>query len=54
MRTSLRVLIAAVCLVLVPLGAPAQGDRAPIDNTLSPYFFVEGGDASISAVTWTM
>ena len=47
MRTSLRVILAAVCSMLVPLGAHAQGDRAPADKTLSPYFFVEGGDASI-------
>jgi Ca-activated chloride channel homolog len=37
----------AVIVWLVPLGAHAQGDRAPADKTLSPYFFVENGDPSI-------
>ena len=30
-----------------PLDAAAQGDRHAADKTLSPYFFVEGGDAAI-------
>src|SRR4029078_2450601 len=37
----------AVWLLLAPLGARAQGTRDPADKTLSPYFFVEGGDPSI-------
>ena len=31
----------------MPLDAAAQGDRPPADKTLSPYFFVEGGDPAI-------
>jgi len=41
------VIAAAICAVLVPLAAVAQGDRVPADKTLSPYFFVEGGDPAI-------
>jgi Ca-activated chloride channel homolog len=41
------VTLVAVIVWLVPLGAHAQGDRAPADKTLSPYFFVENGDPSI-------
>ena len=37
----------AVWLLLAPLGARAQGAPDPADKTLSPYFVVEGGDASI-------
>ena len=44
---SLDRLLFAVCTSLVPLEAAAQADRAPADKTLSPYFFVEGGDPSI-------
>src|SRR3954468_536789 len=48
MRLSMRsIVVAAACALLAPLGAAAQGDRAPADKTLSPYFFVEGGDPSI-------
>ena len=49
MRLSTRLLViaAAICAVLVPLAAVAQGDRVPADKTLSPYFFVEGGDPAI-------
>ena len=49
MRLSTRLLViaAAICAVLVPLAAAAQGDRVPADKTLSPYFFVEGGDPAI-------
>ena len=49
MRLSTRsmVIAAAICAVLVPLAAVAQGDRVPADKTLSPYFFVEGGDPAI-------
>jgi Ca-activated chloride channel family protein len=40
-----------VCALLVPLAASAQppsgSDRAPDDKTLSPYFFVEGGDPDL-------
>jgi Ca-activated chloride channel family protein len=50
MRLSTRctVFVVTVCALLAPLEAAAQGDRvAPADQTLSPYFFVEGGDPSI-------
>jgi Ca-activated chloride channel homolog len=49
MKTSLhRTVIAfAVCLLLTPLGAAAQDDRARGDKTLSPFFFVEDGDPTI-------
>jgi Ca-activated chloride channel family protein len=46
-----RSLILAVLVSLVPLGVAAQGpsggDRPPDDKTLSPYFFVEGGDPDL-------
>jgi Ca-activated chloride channel family protein len=35
------------CLLLLPLDSAAQDDSPRIDKTLSPYFFVEGGDPSI-------
>ena len=48
MRLSMRsIVVAAVCALLAPLGAAAQGDRAPADKTLSPYFFVEDADSAI-------
>ena len=48
MRISTRAVIAlAICALLLPLDVQAQGDRAPDDKTLSPYFFVEGGDPAI-------
>src|SRR5688572_29726832 len=37
----------AIATVLVPLEAAAQDDRAADDKTLSPYFFVEGGDPAV-------
>jgi Ca-activated chloride channel family protein len=37
----------AIALALAPRAAAAQGDRAPADKTLSPYFLVEGGDPTI-------
>src|SRR5687767_4321553 len=37
----------AIGAVLVPLEAAAQSDRAVDDKTLSPYFFVEGGDPAL-------
>ena len=45
MRRSTLVLI--FCAILTPLDALAQSDRAANDKTLSPYFFVEGGDPAI-------
>ena len=42
-----RILVASALVVLVPLGASAQGDRPAADKTLSPFFFVEGGEPDI-------
>src|SRR5262245_5546683 len=36
-----------MALSLAPASALAQTDRPPADKTLSPYFFVEGGDPSV-------
>jgi Ca-activated chloride channel family protein len=48
MRLSRRfVVVAAICTLLVPLVAAAQGDRVPAEKTLSPFFVVEGGDPAI-------
>src|SRR5215510_12621390 len=52
MTLSTRALIIfLVCALLVPLAATAQtpsgADRAADDKTLSPYFFVEGGDPTL-------
>jgi Ca-activated chloride channel family protein len=48
MRLSTRSLVATIafCVACLPLDALAQ-ERAPADKTLSPYFFVEGGDPDI-------
>jgi len=37
----------AVCASLVPLDVAAQVHRLPADKTLSPFFFVDGGDPAI-------
>jgi Ca-activated chloride channel homolog len=48
MTPALRVLIAAViCALVPPLAAAAQDEPARADKTLSPYFFVDGGDPAI-------
>ncbi len=49
MRLATRLLLAALaaCVSLVPLDAAAQTDSEPADRTLSPYFFVEGGDPTV-------
>src|SRR5689334_14678754 len=39
--------VVLVCVLLMPPDARAQSDRAPADRTLSPYFFVEGGDPDV-------
>ena len=39
--------VLAVGTLLVPLETAAQSDRAADDKTLSPYFFVEGGDPAV-------
>ena len=41
------VLCIAICALLTPLDAAGQADRPPADKTLSPFFFVEGGDPAI-------
>jgi Ca-activated chloride channel family protein len=40
-------LVSALVALLVPLHAAGQGAPLPADKTLSPYFFVEGGDPSV-------
>ena len=37
----------AAYVSLVPAGVAAQEDRPPADKTLSPYFFVDGGDPAV-------
>ena len=37
----------ALCVLLAPLTAMAQDDPVSADKTLSPYFFVEGGDPAL-------
>jgi Ca-activated chloride channel family protein len=36
-----------VCLLLAPFDAAAQVEQPSADKTLSPYFFVEGGDPAV-------
>jgi Ca-activated chloride channel homolog len=49
MRISTRCTIAvvALCALLLPLDTAAQSERVADDKTLSPFFFVEGGDPTI-------
>jgi len=49
MRLSTRCLIVLLLSVVLlqSIDAAARGDSPPADKTLSPYFFVEGGDPSI-------
>lgn len=49
MKRSLRriLLVLSAIVLLVPAGARAQGDRPAADKTLSPFFFVEGGEPDI-------
>jgi Ca-activated chloride channel family protein len=48
MRLTTRCLLVVIafCATLLPLDAAAQ-ERAAADKTLSPYFFVEGGDPDV-------
>jgi Ca-activated chloride channel family protein len=46
MRSTI-VAVVAVCTLLVPFNAAAQSDSPPADKTLSPFFFVEGGDPAV-------
>jgi hypothetical protein len=45
--TRCTVVAIAICALLLPLDTAAQSERAPDDKTLSPFFFVEGGDPTI-------
>jgi Ca-activated chloride channel homolog len=49
MKPSLRriLLVVSTIVLLVAPGARAQGDRPAADKTLSPFFFVEGGEPDI-------
>ena len=49
MRISTRwiVICVATAASLVPRNAAAQDDRLPADKTLSPFFFVDGGDPAV-------
>lgn len=48
MKTVIRwIVIAVACGSLVPRDVTAQDNRAAADKTLSPYFFVEGGDPDV-------
>ena len=47
LSTRCTVFVLAVCASLAPLEVAAQADRVPADKTLSPYFFIEGGDPSV-------
>lgn len=46
-RAACWIVTLAACAVLVPLDAAAQHDPSPGDKTLSPYFFVDGGDPAV-------
>ena len=39
--------ITLLCALLLPFDAAAQREALPADKTLSPFFFVEGGDSAI-------
>lgn len=48
MKTVTRwIVIATACASLSPLNVVAQEDQSRLDKTLSPYFFVEGGDPEV-------
>jgi Ca-activated chloride channel family protein len=49
MRLTRRWIVVAlmVCAALVPPAAFGQAERTPADKTLSPYFFVDGGDPAV-------
>jgi Ca-activated chloride channel homolog len=47
LTTRLAVICIVACAVLAPRNAAAQQDPQPPDKTLSPYFFVEGGDPGV-------
>jgi Ca-activated chloride channel family protein len=43
----LAVITVVISALVPPLDAAAQGESSRVDKTLSPYFFVEGGDPAI-------
>ena len=47
LTTRLAVICIVACAALAPRNAAAQQDPQPPDKTLSPYFFVEGGDPGV-------
>src|SRR5262245_58614247 len=49
MRLTARLLTIVVCISILSLDAAAQ-ERAAPDKTLSPYFFVEGGDPDVDGL----
>ena len=38
------------CTSFVPASVAGQEDRPPADKTLSPYFFVDGGDPAVDVL----
>src|SRR5688572_21221706 len=44
------VFLLAIATLFAPRQSAAQADRALEDKTLSPYFFVEGGDPGLDAL----
>ena len=47
LSTRCTIFVLAIRALLVPLDAAAQDTPLPADKTLSPYFFVEGGDPAV-------
>ena len=47
LRPYLIAIAVSACASFVPADAAAQADQPPADKTLSPYFFVEGGDPAV-------
>ena len=41
------IVVVLACAALVPFDVAAQENPSPADKTLSPYFFVQGGDPSV-------
>ena len=41
------VMALTICVGFAPRAVGAQSEHAPADKTLSPYFFVDGGDPAI-------
>ena len=47
MPRTVAAVVIAVCVLIVPTRALAQNEQVAADKTLSPFFFVEGGDPAI-------